>query len=309
MKHNLKFCCSDSKCKAFGYLDIEKQLFTYSKTEENKHIEWEKHSYIITDNLKNKFDSDNFLEQDFFDNNNKLSKYNIGIYFKLMFLRDYNLMPTFAKINFHKKFPNIDITQKEIDNYIYGKYREARVINKEKMENIEKIFHLKDDNGIEIAQTIDYEIKLENNETEKLKFIIIANKDMLLNLKNNLIDEFFIDTTYSCVPPSVHNFKLFVINGFEFESKKTDICSFILIMNEKYETFTSIFDYLKNKYNFNPKNMMSDFRMSQIKAIQKCFPHCNIHGCFFHFSQSIWRNFKKYGLGGKEHIREIMNYY
>ena len=82
------------------------------------------------------------------------------------------------------------------------------------MENTEKIFHLKDDNGIEIAQTIDYEIKLENNETEKLKFIIIANKDMLLNLKNNLIDEFFIDTTYSCVPPSVHNFKLFIINGF-----------------------------------------------------------------------------------------------
>ena len=39
--------------------------------------------------------------------------------------------------------------------------------------------------------------------------------------------------------------------------------------------------------------------MSLIKAIQKCFPHCNIHGCFFHFSQSVWRNFKKYGLGGK----------
>ena len=36
------------------------------------------------------------------------------------------------------------------------------------MENTEKIFDLKDDNGIEIAQTIDYEIKLENNETEKL---------------------------------------------------------------------------------------------------------------------------------------------
>ena len=132
MKHNLKFCCFDSKCKAFGYLDIEKQLFTYSKNEENKHIEWEKHSYIISDNLKIKFDNDNFLEKDFFDDNNKLSKYYIGIYFKLIFLKDYNLMPTFAKINFHKKFPNIVITQKEIDNYIYGKYRAARVINKEK---------------------------------------------------------------------------------------------------------------------------------------------------------------------------------
>ena len=123
------------------------------------------------------------------------------------------------------------------------------------------------------------------NETEKLKFIIIANRHILLNLKNNLIDEFFIDTTCSCLPPSVHNFKLFVINGFEFESKKTHICSFILIMNEKFETFTSIFDHLKSKYNFNLKNIMSDFRMSQIKAIQKCFPHSNKHGCFFHFTK------------------------
>ena len=98
MKPNLKFRCSDSKCKAFGYLDIEKQLFTYSKGEENKHIEWEKHSYIISDNLKNKFDNVIFSEKDFFYDNNKLSKYNIGIYFKLMFIKDYNLIQHLQKL-------------------------------------------------------------------------------------------------------------------------------------------------------------------------------------------------------------------
>ena len=45
--------------------------------------------------------------------------------------------------------------------------------------------------------------------------------------------------------------------------------------------------------------MLADFRLSQIKAIQKVFPRCNIHFFFFHISQSIWRNLKRYGLCGK----------
>ena len=85
---------------------------------------------------------------------------------------------------------------------------------------------------------------------------------MLDNLNNNMIDEYFMDTTYSCVPPNIHKFKLFVISGYEFNNKSTHICAFILIINEKYETFVNIFQYLKNTYQFNPKNIMSDFRMS-----------------------------------------------
>ena len=56
---------------------------------------------------------------------------------------------------------------------------------------------------------------------------------------------------------------------------------------------------LKKNYQFNPKNFMVDFPTSQIKAIQRCFPRCNVHCCFFHFSQAIWRNIKKCGLSGK----------
>ena len=65
-------------------------------------------------------------EKDFINDNNKL---NLGIYFKFMFLKDYtlfifdliiiknkiyfliygNLKPTYAKIEFHKIIPNIDL--------------------------------------------------------------------------------------------------------------------------------------------------------------------------------------------------------
>ena len=40
-----------------------------------------------------------------------------------------------------------------------------------------------------------------------MKFIIIAYNSMLDNLNNNMIDEYFMDTTYSCVPPNIHKFK------------------------------------------------------------------------------------------------------
>ncbi len=156
-----------------------------------------------------------------------------------------------------------------------------------------------DDNQIEISKTIEYEIENEEGEIEKNKFILIANEEMLNTLKNNLIEEYFIDATYSCVPPSKPKFKLLVLSGFDIENKTTVLSAFILVTNEKIDTFIKIFQYLKTNYQFNPKNIMADFRISQIKAIQKVFQRCNIHCCFFHFSQSIWRNFKKNGLCGK----------
>lgn len=122
---------------------------------------------------------------------------------------------------------------------------------------------------------------------------------MIDNLKNNLIEEYFMDATYLYVPPNVHKFKLLVLSGYYIDNKSTNIYCFILVMNEKYEKFENIFEYLKKNYQFNPKNFMADFRTSQIKAIQKCFPRCNVHCSFFHFSQAIWRNFKKCGLSGK----------
>ena len=119
---------------------------------------------------------------------------------------------------------------------------------------------------------------------------------MLLNLQNNLIEEFFMDSTYSCVPPNKNNFKLLVLSGYDMEENKTRICAFILLMNEKKETFENILNYMKVKYKFNLKNLKCDFCLSQVKAIQKIYSRCNIHCCFFHYSQSIWRNFKKYKL-------------
>ena len=80
-------------------------------------------------------------------------------------------------------------------------------------------------------------------------------------------------------------------------------------MNEKEYTFSFIFNYLKNEFSFSPRNFMADFAMGQINAIKSIFPECKIHSCFFHFSQAVWKNFKKYILKRIVNYYSIYNYY
>ena len=76
-------------------------------------------------------------------------------------------------------------------------------------------------------------------------------------------------------------------------------------MNEKEYTFYNLFKILLKDFQFNPKNLMCDFRVSQINAAKNVFPQTNIHCCFFHYSQAIWNNFKKYELCEKGSYKDI----
>ena len=69
------------------------------------------------------------------------------------------------------------------------------------------------------------------------------NKKMYNNLINSNIQQFFADTTYHAIPPTVRKFKLFVISGFNLKDKNTHLCCFVLIQNEKYDTFFKFFRF------------------------------------------------------------------
>ena len=148
-------------------MNTNENIVDPSTEKEQHHIDYELHSYVIPNILKEKIDQNKFVENDFYGKDKKLNKNIIGFYFKIMFLKDYNLKPTYAKIKFNKLFPN-------------------NVINKEKFGNTDKIFHLKDDNGKELSKVIQYKIEYEGDEKEELKYIIIANNEMMDNIKNNL---------------------------------------------------------------------------------------------------------------------------
>ena len=50
-----------------------------------------------------------------------------------MFIENYKITPTEAKIKFNKIFPKIDISDKDINSYIATKYKESKIINQEKI--------------------------------------------------------------------------------------------------------------------------------------------------------------------------------
>ena len=127
---------------------------------------------------KNKFENNTFETQDFL-NNTEINKEALGAYMKLLFLNDFHLTPTDAKIIFHKKFPNINLNDKSLETYIYTKYREANKANKEKIVNNESLFHIKDNDNNELTETINYKIE---GIDEEFKFIIIGTNEMLNNV-------------------------------------------------------------------------------------------------------------------------------
>ena len=162
-----------------------------------------------------------------------------------MFLNNPNLTPTEAKIQFKKKFPILKIDTKNIQKYIETKYRQATKENKENIGNYNSLIDIRDNEGNKLSHLITFNYndnsEIENNKEDN--FILIGKKEMFFNLKNNMINQYFMDCTYSAVPPSVHKYRLMVICGYNHSTDKTVLCAFILIHRENEKTFTEIFKF------------------------------------------------------------------
>lgn len=91
---------------------------------------------------------------------------------------------------------------------------------------------------------------------------------------------------------------LFTILGRRFEQYIPLV--YVLSSHKDTASYTQILEKLKEKEpNLNPEHTTLDFEAAAISAISGEFPEAEIHGCFFHFSQSIWRNIQKLGLSTK----------
>ena len=77
-------------------------------------------------------------------------------------------------------------------------------------------------------------------------------KDNLIN-NNNKGFQFFSDCTYYGIPWINNSFKLLIIISFNKDIYSSKLCVIALIRNEKVETFTAIYNYLYQNFNFAPK--------------------------------------------------------
>ena len=83
---------------------------------------------------------------------------------------------------------------------------------------------------------------------------------MRKNLQSNSLRSIYFEAIYKCVPPTFKKMWLLVVSGYDELYNKTKICSFVLIMDEKEDTFLELFKVLReDPYHMNSTYMMQDF--------------------------------------------------
>lgn len=126
-----------------------------------------------------------------------------------------------------------------------------------------------------------------NNPDRILIYSTYANLNILSDCETWLSDG-----TFKSVPKEYY--QLYVIHAMFF---KTRIPLVYIYMKSKHESvYREIFDFLKNTVKKEPKVLITDFEIGPASAFSSIFKHAHVFGCYFHFSQIIWRWCQKLNL-------------
>ncbi|KAG0440667.1 hypothetical protein DMUE_1566 [Dictyocoela muelleri] len=70
-----------------------------------------------------------------------------------------------------------------------------------------------------------------------------------------------------------------------------------LIMKKKLQAaYSKALNFLKSKLQSYPENIIIDFESTALRAITDVYPQTRVEGCFFHFSQLLWRKIQQLHL-------------
>ena len=133
---------------------------------------------------------------------------------------------------------------------------------------------------------------IRNNINYKKEIYIIMNEEMEKNIILEDNSQYFADITYYALPPKPQKYKIFAILAFNNKLFKSVLCNISLIANENKETLITLFEYLKEKYKWNPKLVSIDFSDAEYNAFLYVFPQIQFIPCFFHFIVNISKRIK-----------------
>ncbi|XP_022173341.1 uncharacterized protein LOC111035852 [Myzus persicae] len=99
-------------------------------------------------------------------------------------------------------------------------------------------------------------------------------------------DHWYADGTFKTSPPLFK--QVFTIHAIKYNNVLKTVYS--LLPDKWQDTYSSVLYKLKLlKPGLSPVSVMTDFENAQINAFSHNFPDIRNRGCFFHFSQRIWR--------------------
>ena len=126
------------------------------------------------------------------------------------------------------------------------------------------------------------------------RLIIFASESALDFLANS--SEWYCDGTFKVVPEIFY--QLYTVHG-EHDGRIFP-CVFALLPNKSQHTYERFFTELMREISARnpapPQHVLLDFEKGAINAIRNTIPDTDVKGCFFHFSQNIWRAIQRVGL-------------
>ncbi|CAF3034371.1 unnamed protein product, partial [Rotaria sp. Silwood2] len=133
--------------------------------------------------------------------------------------------------------------------------------------------------------------------------LISRRKRMLLFSSPKQLEVLFdsssilMDGTFSATPPFFD--QLFTLHALKFECCFP--CIFCLLPDRKKSTYQQLFQVLKDMAAsmnriFKPERIISDFESSLVSIIPAEFPQAVHQGCYFHYTQAIYRRIQSLGL-------------
>ena len=102
-----------------------------------------------------------------------------------------------------------------------------------------------------------------------------------------------MDGTFG-VAPHLFN-QLYVIHGEVGNSRRPLLYN--LMQRQMQSSYEELFSVIVDKCNADPSTIVVDFEKAVHQAIINMFGNeVNIHGCFYHLTQSTWRKIQNLGL-------------
>lgn len=69
-----------------------------------------------------------------------------------------------------------------------------------------------------------------------------------------------------------------------------------LLPNKSQETYTRLYNILKEKLGVIIKHFKSDYEIAQTNAVKSVFPQAKITGCYRHYNAAVWKKTEKKGI-------------
>jgi len=111
-----------------------------------------------------------------------------------------------------------------------------------------------------------------------------------------MCDDIYADGTFKCCP-SIFS-QLYTFHGLKYNVSIPLI--YALLPNKSMSTYKHLLSKIKDLVpEMNPRSILTDFEKAMIASFNIIFPNAAHRGCFFHFTQCIWRKIQSLGLASR----------